>query len=793
MCEMESPVRTLAALLCPAAIGAVLAVAAASPATAESPAQDVVVTAQFREQALQQTPVAITVVSGRALDALGPATITDLAGRTPNVQLVPEGGAFGPSLGASIRGVGQYDFDPALESGVAVYLDDVYYPQRTGALLSLLDLDRVEILRGPQGTLAGRNAIGGAIRLFSTRPTGEGDGYLEATYGSFDRAELRGALDVPLVSDRLFLRLAGMAMRRDGYVERLDFACANPGDPAVLAHLLPTFAVAGGSCILGHEGGGNAGAARASLRWIASDRVELNLVGDLTDDRTQATGQTLLRAQPLQPWITAVYGVPYDSRFTSRSAYANYASFSTPGGLIGGVQTQPLTATDRDRVVGWGLSGAIDWKLSDVVALRSITALRGFTADWAYDNDLSPLPLSLGIDHENGRQFSQEARLSADLFEHVQLTLGAFYLRERSLYRAHNQVFYASPLLDYFDTDPVLTHTEAGFVHADWAVSGVLHLIGGIRYTAEDKQLSFNSVGRDGAPAPIVGAVTGQGGRYAGSHWDWRAALQAQWTPQVMTYVQVSTGFKGGGINPRPFFGPEADCPAAHPTCQIQPYGPETLQAYELGFKGELFQHRARVNLAAFLDDFHDIQMSQLGCPDFSPPGLGFLCAMTVNAGNAQVKGAEAEAEIQPARGLSLDASASYLDFQYTRLAPGTGVGLAAQPVYTPKWKWSGGLQYELALANLGSLTPRIEVLHQSSEYTTSTNIASSFIAGHTVANARLTWRSRAGTTQATLEVSNLANALYYVQTLDLSPSAGFVLGSPAPPREWAVTVRRRF
>src|SRR3954466_14745558 len=157
----------------------------------ESTTQDIVVTAQFRREKLQDTPIAITAVNAAQMESKNQTNLAQVADSAPNVSLKPQGASFGPSISASIRGVGQNDFNPAYEPGVGIYIDDVYYPQLTGAVFDLLDLDRAEILRGPQGTLAGRNSEGGAIKIYSKMPHGDNDGFVEATYGSRNRIGLR--------------------------------------------------------------------------------------------------------------------------------------------------------------------------------------------------------------------------------------------------------------------------------------------------------------------------------------------------------------------------------------------------------------------------------------------------------------------------------------------------------------------------------------------------------------------------------------------------------------------------
>lgn len=269
-----------------ASILAYLAIAAApafaqdaAPAEEVIPGDEIVVTAQFRQQNLQDTPLAITAVNAAMLEARGQTSVEQVAAQAPNVTLTPQGQQNGSGLIAFIRGVGQTDFNFALEPGVGVYVDDVYIPTLTGSLLDLMDLDRVEVLRGPQGTLSGRNAIGGAIKLFSVKPQGDGKGSIQVGYGSFNRVELRGIVDLPL-ADNLFMRVAGVSKNRDGYVKRLDYGLTHPGSG------VPSNNAA--SPVLGTLGGQSYAAGKLSLRYLPTDTVEINLSGDYTRDRSGA-------------------------------------------------------------------------------------------------------------------------------------------------------------------------------------------------------------------------------------------------------------------------------------------------------------------------------------------------------------------------------------------------------------------------------------------------------------------------------------------------------------------------
>ena len=218
-----------------ASVGAMASLwAFAAPALAQSgddqgsSSEDIVVTAQFRDQRLQDVPIAITAVSGEMIEQRGLSNLADLGAQAPNVTLRQASATYGPAVAAYIRGVGQRDTTFALEPGVGIYVDDVYLPTLHGSMLNLVDLDRVEILRGPQGTLAGQNSIGGAIKLYSKKPDGSNDGYVSATYGSYNRAEVRAAANFTLVDDKLFARLSGAAVHKDGYITRYDYRCTHP-------------------------------------------------------------------------------------------------------------------------------------------------------------------------------------------------------------------------------------------------------------------------------------------------------------------------------------------------------------------------------------------------------------------------------------------------------------------------------------------------------------------------------------------------------------------------------------
>jgi iron complex outermembrane receptor protein len=812
-----------------------------------APGDEIVVTAQFREQNLQDIPLAITAVNSEMMEAKSQTNLAQLADTAPNVTFKPQGASFGPSITASIRGVGQNDFNPAFEPGVAIYIDDVYYPQLTGAVFDLLDLDRVEILRGPQGILTGRNSEGGAIKLFSRKPSGEGGGFVEATYGDGNRIGVRGAADFTL-ADGLYGRISGTYKRQDGYVDRLDFGCvypaggsatfinaqgvATPRNPAVggIAAGRPS-----GKCKLSELGGIGYGAVKGTLRYAPNDALDITISGDYVHDEHTVAGEVLQDTNVINsPNTNAAPNVPNDNRFIC-GRFCNFAGTGQPaitwqGGITPGMPIQATSGTDQSVYDGWGVSGKVHYELSDSISIDSITGYRQFSTQFDTDDDLSPSNLNYGINDLTNWNVSQEVRLGVKLMDKADLTLGGFYFKQKSVYDSIQDIRYLYFLfpLQFRQPDQINADAKAVFGHLSWEVVPGLNLSGGLRYTKESKDYTYyrfslngsvnplldgvgaaygvgyngpdtNDIDGDGNTTEIVSALSGNAAHYKGSKVDWRVAADYRISPELLVYGTVSTGFKGGGTNPRPFNAG-----------QVISFDPETLTAYEIGFKSDLFDRHVRLNVSAFINDIKDVQIPVLSCPD-SP------CAARLNAGDGKVKGFEAEFTAHPVQGLLIDASLSYIDFQFKNLAANAvyptnrgGVALTDPQGGVPKWKWSFGAQYAIPLGSAGSLTPRFDIAYQAKQYTGPVVVGTprtvpttpsanevrslTFIPSYTLANARLTWQNDPKDLSVSFEVTNLFNKYYYLTVFDLlGAGAGFRKGQPGRPREWAVTVKKTF
>ncbi len=809
---------------------------------------EIVVTAQFREQKLQDTPLAITAIDAKLIESRSANNLADVTKAAPSVVLRPAAVAFGNSISASIRGLGQGDFNPALEPGVGLYIDDVYYPRLTGANFDLLDVERVEVLRGPQGTLTGRNSEGGAIKFISRPLTGEG-GYVSATYGSRNRINLRASADFKL-TDTLLGRLSGTFSDQGGYVDVIDYGCAVPtsGVPAVAG---------AANCNLYKQGDVGYKALKANFRFNPNDALDINVAADYSKDSRNNGAEVLLNGGNANPNTFTTNGTPFDNRFLC-GRFCNYASLTQSGGgfvaglipPLNGLPLGTVTGDQKNEYEGWGLSGNVNYKISDDINVQSITAYRAWKNSFTADGDLSPARTQIGINKLDHWFWSQELRLNAQVSDQLQFTLGGYYSDEKTTYYTLQDIRYVSaglpgavcaaigglntptcPIfpLQFIGNDPVRTKSKAVFGTAIFEATDALTFTGGFRYTKDSKDYTYfrynldgrtvnpfvdgvggaygagysgpDTLNRFGAPGTtdIVTALTGRTASFRGSRWDYRLTADYRISPEVLVYATTSTGYKAGGANPRPF---NAD--------QARSFDPETVTTYELGIKTDLFDRKLRLNVTGFYNELKDAQLTLLSCPQFGGPGP---CALPQNAGDATQKGLEFEAFFKPTAGFTIDASASYLKYTYKCVDPqvvGSALPagicssdptvIAALNDPAQGWQWNVGAQYEADLGDTGTLTPRIDVNRQNrlpgNVLRPTPGSASDVfgqVPGYTIANARLTWKNAASDLNVSLEVTNLFDKYYFPSKFDLSTLAGSVLGNPGRPREWAVTLKKNF
>ena len=785
--------------------------------------EEVVVTARYREENLQQTPIAITAITVEDIEQRDFTASYELGYTVPNASLRPAQAAFGNTMSAFIRGIGQYDFLPEFEPGVGIYFDDVLHPVTMGSMVDLLDLERVEVLRGPQGTLFGRGSIGGAIRYVSKKPEGADIGSISVTYGEFNRLDVRASYDFG-ITENLFARVTGVSKRRDGYQDVFDFACAFPD----LAGTLPRriFNRASG-CKIGTQGGEDVTGARAALRLVSSETLEFLLTADYLNDDSEARADTLITVArdpntgllpgAFQSWSDAMqaqFGVPFDERFLPPDPYTSYGTYSDPAT---GIAFVPRTAIEQK-----GVSGKADWRINDQVRMELILAHREFESAFATDADQSPL----GEQTVDGRQDfdadTAELRFSGRALDKVDWTAGYFWYNGD--FQSAQQVSigaFQPPGATFLVNGLNRTESENNsvFLHTVWTLTDKMSFTAGVRYSEDKKSEQFDNT--------IVQST----GRAKDEHFDWKAGLDYRFTDSFMAYASAATGYRPQAFNPRPF-----------QVTQFVPVDGEEATSYELGFKADFLERRLRMNLAGFFIDYNQrilpvagieclandqgqyTNLVPAGTPDAVEDSLGQFCVdpngpaappgATVSRTlyeniPAEVSGVELELAFRPVEGLTLSGILGYTDFKGDEqddpslLGPTVTQIFTDNPIYVPELNWSVTLAYSFGVPNGGSLTPRLDYYGQSeicpslrtnvTVATTNATARQQCADAFEILNARLEWAS-GGAWTAAVGVNNVTDEEYYLNKFDLSVfGQPTIEGQPGRPREWYVSFTRTF
>ncbi|MFO7325560.1 MAG: TonB-dependent receptor [Pseudomonadota bacterium] len=759
--------------------------------------EEIIVTAQYREESLQETPIAITAVTAADLEARAVTSAYEIAYAVPNASFRPAQAAFGNTMTAYVRGIGQYDFDFAFEPGVGIYIDDVYHPFTLGSSIELLDLERVEVLRGPQGTLFGRGAIGGAVRYVTRKPRGDDTGAISVTVGEFDRIDLRASYDFAL-ADNVFARVTGVSANRGGYQDVIDFTCAHPE----LSGDLPINPVNRGTgCKTGTQGGDNVLGARGTLRWVASERLESTLTAELMKSDAEPRADTLTNVIENSPWSINP-AVPYDNRFLPPNPYVTYATYRDP---ISGLAFEPRTRLDK-----WAVSGRTDWQLTEGLQATAIASYTDLSSTLVTDTDGSPLNVQMTGGVQTIDFYTLEGRLSGRLGR-TDWTAGVFYYRGHSINDQIVSIPFLTALTGGDPTDPsqqfVNAHNDhksrnrSVFAHTVTDLTDALSLTAGLRYSRDEKVVAFDNTQVQN-PRVLV----------KGDKLDWRVGLDLKLNDNIMTYGSVSTGYRPGSYNPRPF-----------QATQVVAVEQEESTAYELGIKGDFFDRRLRLNVAAFYTDWDTRILPQGGteCPllDLGPPpaydvvpegtpgavqdSLGNWCMTTVSRTfyantPGKVKGAEAEFAWQPVRGLTVTGVFGLLDWKSPDIDDDPTV-LSDTPVYVPKRNWSLGAAYTFGLSSGATVTPRVDIYGQSEICTATARSTSAFpyascSDGYELVNARLEWASPSRSWTIAAGATNLTDKEYFLNKFDLTPfGQPHTEGQPGRPREWYVSFTRTF
>lgn len=792
-------------------IAAAVACAAVSESRAQEPSgqqagpvEEVVVTARYREERLQDTPIAITAVTAEDIQTRAFTSSFEVGYMIPNASLRPAQAAFGNTMTAFIRGVGQNDFDFAFEPGVGIYIDDIYHPFTLGSQIELLDLARVEVLRGPQGTLFGRGSIGGAIRYVTQAPQGDGSGSIRLTAGTFDRIDVRASYDFA-VTENLFARVAGVSRSREGYQDVIDFACAFP---ELAGSLSPQTVNRGADCRIGTQGGEDVVGLRGALRWVASEAFEMTVTTEHLDDSSEARADTLLLVDTRpEAWPSFVPDLPYDERFLPPDPYVSYATYADP---LTGLRVTPQTGMERTMA-----SVRADWDITDTFGLAAILAYTDLTATLATDADVSPINMQTVDGIQEVDYFTAELRFSGRAWDRMDWTAGAFYYDGDSINQQMVSIPFLSLILDGVPPDQNATRpfvnarnvhenrNESVYGHIVYDVTDRLAVNAGIRFSDDEKDVNFDNT-RVQNPNVVI----------ADDRFDWRLGVDYRFSDAIMGYVSAATGYRPGSYNPRPF-----------QATQVVAVDAEESTAYEVGVKTDLLEQRLRLNAALFYTDWEtrilptpgtECTLLDLGPPpvyDTVPPGtpgsvtdsLGNTClaGTTVSRtfyenGPGTIRGAELELQYRPTDRWTIAAVYGLTDWDSQDINDDPNV-LSDRPIYVPEDNWSISVAYSASTRNGGAWTPRLDLYGQS-EICTSLPSADALFpgagcsAGYELLNARVEWASPSGEWLVAIGATNLRDEEYFLNRFDLTAfGQPHVEGQPGAPREWYLTLQRDF
>jgi iron complex outermembrane receptor protein len=713
---------------------------------------DIVVTAERRETSLQQTPIAITAVTSGALEAQGIRNLNDLAASVPNLTATtgPQGSA---DANFFVRGVGQFDFIATNDPGVGVYVDGVYLGRTVGALIDASNVERVEVLRGPQGTLFGRNTLGGAVSVTTKAPDlGELRSYIRGTGGSRQRFEIDGSVNLPL-GDIAALRLSGFARKQDGWARRV-FDGAKFGRTQ-------------------RYGG------QAALVIQPATGLTIDLKADYSNDKSNLAPSVLRAFVPL-PFFPADIG----------------ADIQRPGAF----NRIFASNSPRSRNEIYGFSGTVAYDLGGAT-LKSITAYRKLDAFSTSDPDGTGYRLYDQLVPTNQDQFSQELQLTGEgLGGRLEYVAGLYYFNERV--RQTLDLCFApitpTPTARFnacniwSQGNDQTTNSYAAFGQLRFSVSDALSFTLGGRYTEERKRntstqfFDFRPAGFSPAPGVIVPGfvapiVTDLRGRLKFEKFTPKVGAELKPNDRLLIFASYAEGFRSGGFNGR----------LVVPAPAIPTYRPDTNETFELGFKSDFLDRRLRFNVTGFYSKYKGIQQT------ISDPVVQFRVA---NAGRAELYGFEAELTALPTEGLLFNAALGFTESSFERAGgqtgpvdPTTGISFGNRLPFSPKWTASVGAEYAFDLGANGKITPRGDLRYQSRTFFSPFNLPFEEQGKYALLSARLTYVDEGDRFSVAVFGDNLTNKRFYTFGQNALGAQGVAYNYIGRPREYGVTGSIKF
>ncbi len=754
--------------------------------------EEVLVTARKRSESLQDVPMAVSAFNTAQLQDAQITGIEDLQRMTPNITLTETSGLQGGAVAIFVRGIGN---DPGFAQGVGIYVDDVYMNRATGSLLEVYDVERIEVLKGPQGNLYGRNTIGGAIKYISKEPTDELASSVEARIGEFNARQLSGDISGPIIGDTLLGSFGALYSVRDG-IQTNTFNGDEYWDKDVSAY-------------------------RGSLIWNATDNLRVKLAGDYNHDTSA----------PHLPNRSGVDAATLDGiSFLITGANA----FLAPG--TGVVQTPNDTSLPKDvddvsttegalldqfEIESFTAALTVDWAINESWSLKSVTAQRNIDHTQPFDFDGSEQQFIHTLNVRKFEDFSQEFQLNYTS-DSVNGVIGAYYLDGTTKFDKNQTTQYVRLLAlsqQFKDTtrDDRSVESKSIYANVDWNINDSWQVSLGGRYTQDKKEetqeadvtQTFFPLALANTPFGIqaLAIAAGQEATAAASpsFFGWATPYQQAFTlnrpedtyakkdwnnfspsarltwfagDDMMLYGGFSSGFKSGGFQRQSGLATAFD--------------PETVDSYTLGMKSTLLDGSLRVNGEIFYNDYQDKQLATLTLTGAD------LVESVGNVGELETSGAEVEVTWLPALdGLSLGLNVGYLDYEIKKYASEDGDRADTTAIgFSPKWTSQARVAYDFDLSDWGTMMIGTDVSYRDESYTNSPIVLTSPAADqqiqkeHVIWNAMAAFRSADQHWRVALEGKNLGDKRVIVNTFDLTlfRTAGYNM-----PRTWALSVGYEF
>ncbi|MEX2126125.1 MAG: TonB-dependent receptor [Woeseia sp.] len=744
-----------------------LAVTAPAGAQDEGPRgvlEEIIVTAQKREQSLQDVGVAVTAFTGEQMRQLGFTNTTDVVSMTPGLKYtVPN--AESSQINFFLRGVGLNDFADANENPVAVYVDEIYRPAMGGLSFQLFDMERVEVLRGPQGTLFGRNTTGGLVHYIGKRPGEELEGYVNATFGDFSQIKLEGAIGGPL-SDTVSARLSLATHQHDGWTENRAGPDYNETD---------------------------AKAARGQLLFSPSDDVEL-LLGAWWSDNDANVGAWQHQATRFNAEGESVELGPSEQ---DMSVDCNADGVLDAGDLRPAPGTDCFGYRDTDgdpwageydrdgrvEVETSGMWANLEWEFATGLTLTSITAVQSVDRLQSEDTEASPFPLILPTFAASTDTLTQELRIAGGS-ETVRWLAGLYYFDNEV--DGHYDLDLTNLGFVFFDANyQQETDSLAVFGQVEFDLGDAWTVIAGARFANEEKTLDYLNVDESGLFELLFGSdiafdfdrdTVGD----LATHDDDSVSgkLELDWRPRedLLLYGSISQGTKSAGFNVG-FL--DQTLLFASNTPDTIPFGEETLLSYEVGFKSTIFDGGARFNGSAFYYDYEDFQTFR----------FEQLNQVIFNA-DAEVTGAELELQASPAEGWDVALGLSVLDATAEGIpSPVDGSPRERDMVAAPDLSANALIRYEWPAFG-GHLAAQVWANYQDEVFYDIQNVPVSREDGYTVGNARLSYTSGDGVWELAAAAHNVTDEEYLSYAFDFTGTFGFNQQAYGPPRWIGVSLQ---